>query len=60
VFLCDLTIAERAELETAVTSVMTLAEDSIIEIDLGATDNPTPHPRDRRPRRLPYSGPMIV
>lgn len=59
-FLCDLTLAERAELETAVTHVMTLAEDSIVEIDLGATDNPTPIRTIGYPRRLPHNGPMIV
>jgi CRISPR-associated protein Cas2 len=57
VFLCDLTPAERAELETAVTHVMTLAEDSIVEIDLGATDNPTPIRVLGRPRRLPPAAP---
>jgi CRISPR-associated protein Cas2 len=60
VFLCDLTIAERAELENAVTHVMKLAEDSIVEIDLGATDNPKPIRAIGRPRRLPHNGPMIV
>ena len=57
VFLCDLTIAERAELETSVTRVMKLAEDSIVEIDLGATDNPTSIRAIGRPRQLPHNGP---
>lgn len=39
---------------------MKLAEDSIIEIDLGATDNPTPIRAIGRPRQLPDNGPMIV
>ncbi len=34
-FLCDLTLAERAELEAAVLQVMVLWDDSVMEIDLG-------------------------
>lgn len=34
VFLCDLTVAELAELESAVTEVMSLHEDSVVQIDL--------------------------
>lgn len=60
VFLCDLSAAERAELEAAATTIMNLTEDSIVQIDLGATDAPTPVRAIGRPRRLPDTGPMIV
>jgi CRISPR-associated protein Cas2 len=60
VFLCDLGVAERAEMEAAVTSIMNLARDSVVEIDLG----PTAHPAEIRMlgkrRTLPGSGPQIV
>lgn len=60
VFLCDLGLAERAEMEARVTSIMDLAQDSVVEIDLG----PTAHPADLRMlgkrRKLPRSGPQIV
>lgn len=60
VFLCDLTVAERAELETAVTEVMNLAEDSVVQIDLGPVTAAAPVRCLGRPRRLPASGPKIV
>lgn len=60
VFLCDLGIAERAELETTVTSIMSLGEDSVVEIDLGPTSRPaTIHTLGKR-RKLPGGGPQIV
>lgn len=57
VFLCDLSPAERAELETAATTTMNLSQDSIIQIDLGATTAPThPHlrPTQTPPRHRPH------
>ena len=60
VFLCDLGIAERAELETAVTSIMNLAEDSIVEIDLGPTNRPASIRMLGKRRKLPGTGPQIV
>lgn len=60
VFLCDLSIAELAELESAVTEVMNLREDSVIQIDLGPQHAPAPVRALGRPRRLPSPGPGIV
>ncbi|SNR88131.1 CRISPR-associated protein Cas2 [Haloechinothrix alba] len=60
VFLCDLSKAERAELEASVTEVMHLAEDSVVEIDLGEARNPATVRTWGRSRRLPDSGPQIV
>lgn len=60
VFLCDLTVAERAELEVAVTEVMDLNEDSVVEIDLGPVLAAAAVRCLGRPRRLPASGPKIV
>ncbi|WP_409461708.1 CRISPR-associated endonuclease Cas2 [Amycolatopsis sp. GA6-003] len=42
VFLCDLALTERAELESLVTNVIELAQDSIIQIDL---ERSMPRPR---------------
>lgn len=60
VFLCDLSPAERAELEGAAVTAMHMGEDSIIQIDLGPTKAPTPIRTLGRPRQLPPTGPMIV
>jgi CRISPR-associated protein Cas2 len=60
VFLCDLTLAERAELESAVVAVMNLAEDSVVQIDLGASSASAPLRALGRSRRLPSSGPQVV
>lgn len=60
VFLCDLGMAERAEMDSTVTSIMDLAQDSVVEIDLG----PVAHPAEIRMlgkrRKLPDNGPQIV
>jgi CRISPR-associated protein Cas2 len=60
VFLCDLSSAELAELESAVGAVMDLRADSVIRVDLGAG-----HDRRRitaigKPRALPPDGAQIV
>jgi CRISPR-associated protein Cas2 len=60
VFLCDLTVAELAELQSAVTAVMNLQEDSVIQIDLGPLTAPAPIRALGRPRHLPAAGPQIV
>jgi CRISPR-associated protein Cas2 len=60
VFLCDLGIAERAELEGTVTAIMDLARDSVIEIDLGAVEHPAQIRTLGKRRTLPGSGPQIV
>lgn len=60
VFLCDLTVAERAELEGSVTEVMNLSEDSVVQIDLGPVTAAAPVRCLGRPRRLPDAGPKIV
>ena len=57
VFLCDLTVAERAELEGAVT---VLREDSVVQIDLGPVSAPAAVRCLGRPRALPDTGPRIV
>jgi len=60
VFLCDLTVAERAELEDAVVARMNLQEDSVVQIDLGPIGGCATVRSIGRPRRLPSSGPQIV
>jgi len=60
VFLCDLSLAERAELEEAVVRIMRLAHDSVIQIDLGPASTPAWIRSLGRPRRLPETGPRIV
>ncbi len=60
VFLCDLTLAERAELEGAVMAVMVLREDSVVQIDLGPVSSPAAVRWLGRPRALPGTGPRIV
>lgn len=60
VFLCDLTASERAELVTAVTEVMELGQDSVVQIDLGPTSAAAPIHTLGRVRRLPPTGPQIV
>lgn len=60
VFLCDLGVAERTELESKVTSLMDLAQDSIVEIDLGALGHTAEIRMLGKRRKLPGSGPQIV
>ncbi|MDV6011660.1 CRISPR-associated endonuclease Cas2 [Haloechinothrix sp. LS1_15] len=60
VFLCDLSLGERADLETSVAEVMDLTEDSVVEIDLGPANRPAAVRCLGRPRALPESGPQIV
>ena len=61
VFLCDLSLAERAELEAAVLSTINLAADSVVQLDLGPVTSAVPVRCLGRPRRLPTGGgPQIV
>jgi CRISPR-associated protein Cas2 len=60
VFLCDLSVGERANLETTVTAIMNLADDSIVEIDLGPASRPAAIRVLGKRRNLPGSGPQIV
>jgi len=60
VFLCDLTQAERVELEEVVVAIMNLTHDSVVQIDLGPAIAPAVVRALGRPRRLPATGPQIV
>jgi len=60
VFVCDLSKAELAELESAVGSVMDLMLDSVIRIDLGATGSAARVVTIGRGRGIPQPGPGIV
>jgi CRISPR-associated protein Cas2 len=60
VFLCDLSLGERVELEEAVLRIMSLVQDSVIQIDLGPASAPASIRSLGRPRRLPEAGPRIV
>jgi CRISPR-associated protein Cas2 len=60
VFICDLSRAELAELETLVTAVIDRTTDSIIRIDLGDTATPAQIVITGRQRWMPHSGPQIV
>jgi CRISPR-associated protein Cas2 len=60
VFLCDLTLGERAELEGRVLGLMDLDEDSIVQIDLGPAGAAAGVRVLGRARRMPESGPQIV
>lgn len=60
VFLCDLTAAELAELESAMLDVMNIQQDSVIQIDLGPLHTPAAVRALGCPRRLPTTGPRIV
>lgn len=60
VFLCDLSVAELAELEASVIDVMQLVQDSVVRIDLGPTFSPTAISMIGRGRRMPDTGPQIV
>lgn len=60
VFLCDLGIAERAELEAVVSSIINLAEDSVVEIELGPTSRPALVRTLGKRRKFPGTGPQIV
>jgi CRISPR-associated protein Cas2 len=59
-FVCDLSGAERAQLEIDVGTVMDLGEDSIVQIDLGPTSACAEIRFLGRRRPLPGSGPQIV
>lgn len=61
VFLCDLSVAELAELESAVVTVMDVRQDSVVELDLGPVSAAVAVRCLGRPRRLPSGGgPLIV
>jgi CRISPR-associated protein Cas2 len=61
VFLCDLSLAERAELEAAVLAAINLAADSVVQLDLGPAASAIPVRCLGRPRRLPAGGgPQII
>ncbi|KZS61459.1 CRISPR-associated endonuclease Cas2 [Mycobacterium ostraviense] len=60
VFLCDLSVAELAELEAAVTAAMHLVEDSVVRIDLGPTYAAAAIRQIGRGRCIPADGPQIV
>lgn len=60
VFLCDLSLGELAELESAASIMMNLAADSIVQIDLGPTSSPAPVRTIGKPRRLLKTGSQIV
>ena len=60
VFLCDLSGVELAEWDEAMRSVVELAEDSIVRIDLGPSNKPAQVWTMGTPRTLPFSGPLIV
>jgi CRISPR-associated protein Cas2 len=60
VFLCDLSVAELAELEAAVTAVMHLVHDSGVRIDLGPTFSSAAMRTIGRGRHMPDAGPQIV
>lgn len=60
VFLCDLSGAELAHWETDIRHEIDLAADSVIDIDLGPTNNSAGITMLGAPRHLPHSGPTIV
>lgn len=60
VFLCDLSGLERARWEAEIRRIMNLAEDSVVDLDLGAVDASTPIVTMGVPRRLPTAGPTVV
>ncbi|WCS19985.1 CRISPR-associated endonuclease Cas2 [Mycobacterium marinum] len=60
VFVCDLSVAELAELEGSVTAVMHLVQDSVVRIDLGPTVSPAAIRQIGRRRWMPADGPQIV
>lgn len=60
VFLCDLTVAELADLEAQVTKAMDLTADSVVKIDLGPSATPAAVGFIGRRRALPTDGPRIV
>jgi CRISPR-associated protein Cas2 len=60
VFLCDLSLGERADLERAVLAVMDLTEDSVVQIDLGPPSACAEMRFLGRRRTLPPTGPQIV
>ncbi|WP_254205339.1 CRISPR-associated endonuclease Cas2 [Nocardia alni] len=60
VFVCDLSHAELAELETAVHHIIDFNADSIIRIDLGDAAHPAPIVTTGHRRWRPPSGPQIV
>lgn len=61
VFLCDLSTGELAELESRAVELIRLAEDSIVQIDLGPTSSSARIRTMGKPRRIPSrGGPQIV
>jgi CRISPR-associated protein Cas2 len=60
VFLCDLSLGERADLERAVLAVMDLTADSVVQIDLGPVSACAEVRFLGRRRDLPSTGPQIV
>lgn len=60
VFICDLSVAELAELEAAVTNVIHLVQDSVVRIDLGPTFSPAAIRQIGRSHRMSADGPQIV
>ncbi|WP_199730419.1 CRISPR-associated endonuclease Cas2 [Amycolatopsis panacis] len=60
VFLCDLSLAERAELESLVTNVIDLTHASIIQIDLGPLRSAAPIRTLGKPRTLPDPNAKII
>jgi len=61
VFLCDLSVAEVSELESAIIELMNLGSDSVVQLDLGPVSSAVVVRCIGRPRRLPSGGgPQIV
>lgn len=60
VFLCDLSGVELAEWDAKMRAVVELREDSIVRIDLGATEMPSQVWTMGTPRVTPVCGPLIV
>ena len=60
VFVCDLSLAERARLEIEIGAIMNFIEDSVVQIDLGPTGASAPIRFLGRHRALPGAGPQIV
>ena len=60
VFVCDLSRGELAELEQRVLDVMQLAEDSVVQIDLGPLEACASIGFIGKHRVLPGSGPLVV
>lgn len=59
VFLCDLSDREMLIWETEIVQLMVIDVDSVVYVDMGATDLATVQVIGA-PRRFPHSGPLIV